>query len=104
MSATLVWFRQDLRLQDNPALAAAPYFRIVNPISQSLRFDPAGDYVRRWVPGLGRLAVEFIQRPWTAPTEFPAAAGVELGRNYPQPIVDHGEARVAASQRIRFRR
>jgi deoxyribodipyrimidine photo-lyase len=75
---------------------AAPYFRIFNPILQGLKFDPAGDYVRRWVPELAKLPAEFIHQPWEAPMDVLAGAGVTLGRDYPHPIVDHGEARVAA--------
>lgn len=75
---------------------AAPYFRIFNPILQGQKFDPAGDYVRRWVPELAKLPTEFIHQPWEAPMHVLAEAGVTLGRDYPQPIVDHGEARVAA--------
>ena len=75
---------------------AAPYFRVFNPILQGLKFDPQGDYVRRWVPELARLPVEFIHKPWElSPLEL-EAAGVRLGKTYPQPIVDHGEARDAA--------
>jgi deoxyribodipyrimidine photo-lyase len=86
---------------------AAPYFRIFNPILQGVKFDLAGDYVRRWVPELGRLPDEFLHRPWEATKETLAGAGVQLGRDYPQPIVDHGEARaaaLAALQSIRGRR
>ena len=75
---------------------AAPYFRIFNPILQGGKFDAAGGYVRLWVPELNRLPAEFIHQPWQAPAGVLAAAGVRLGRDYPQPIVDHGEARKAA--------
>jgi deoxyribodipyrimidine photo-lyase len=75
---------------------AAPYFRIFNPILQGGKFDPTGAYVRRWVPELAKLPAEFIHRPWEAPLEVLAESGLTLGREYPQPIVDHGEARVAA--------
>ncbi len=80
---------------------AAPYFRIFNPILQGQKFDPAGDYVRRWVPELGRLPIEFIHQPWMAPREVLASSGLTLGRDYPQPMVDHGEARVAALGALR---
>ena len=66
---------------------AAPFFRIFNPVSQGERFDPDGCYVRRWVPELGRLPAAWIHRPWEAPPAVLAAAGVELGRNYPRPVV-----------------
>lgn len=75
---------------------AAPYFRIFNPILQGAKFDPNGDYVRRWVPELAKVPAEFIHAPWEAPPLELSAAGVVLGRNYPEPIVDHGEARAAA--------
>lgn len=72
---------------------ASPFFRIFNPTSQGERFDKDGAYVRRWVPELARLPARWLHRPWQAPREVLAAAGVELGRNYPAPIVDHAEAR-----------
>ena len=75
---------------------AAPYFRIFNPILQGGKFDPTGAYVRRWVPELAKLPVEFIHQPWDAPMEVLVEAGLTLGQDYPHPMVDHGEARVAA--------
>lgn len=75
---------------------AAPYFRIFNPILQGAKFDPNGDYVRRWVPELARVPAEFIHAPWEASPLELSAAGVVLGQDYPQPMVDHGEARTAA--------
>ncbi|OFW52377.1 MAG: hypothetical protein A2V75_06745 [Actinobacteria bacterium RBG_16_70_17] len=75
---------------------AAPYFRVFNPVGQGLRFDPAGDYVRRWVPEVARLPIPVIHAPWQAAPGVLAAAGVALGITYPAPIVDHAEARVAA--------
>lgn len=75
---------------------AAPYFRIFNPVSQAEKFDPDGVYVRRWVPELVRLSAQDIHAPWTASPMALAAAGVTLGKTYPYPVVDHGEARTAA--------
>lgn len=75
---------------------AAPYFRIFNPILQGAKFDPQGNYVRRWVPELAKLPARFIHEPWAAPAHILASAGLTLGTNYPQPMVDHGEARAAA--------
>ena len=75
---------------------AAPYFRIFNPVSQGEKFDPNGDYVRRWVPELAALPAEHIHAPWEAPSDVLAAAGVRLGDNYPRPVVDHATARAEA--------
>jgi deoxyribodipyrimidine photo-lyase len=72
---------------------AAPFFRIFNPVTQGERFDPKGDYVRRFVPELAALPAEWIHRPWQAPPTVLRAAGVELGHAYPRPLVDHAEAR-----------
>jgi len=72
---------------------AAPYFRIFNPVLQGEKFDADGRYVRRWAPELARLPDRFLHRPWEAPAAVLAAAGVELGRTYPRPIVDHAAAR-----------
>jgi deoxyribodipyrimidine photo-lyase len=73
---------------------AQPYFRIFNPTAQGNKFDPTGDYVRTWVPELAKLPPKFIHAPWLAPANALSAAGVELGRNYPAPVVDHAEARL----------
>jgi deoxyribodipyrimidine photo-lyase len=75
---------------------AAPYFRVFAPVLQGRKFDPDGAYVRRWVPELAHLPVEYIHAPWEAPAATLAAAGVTLGRDYPGPIVDHATARSAA--------
>lgn len=72
---------------------AQPYFRIFNPITQGKKFDPDGNYVRRWVPELKALPVRWIHRPWEAPSSVLQEAGVSLGSTYPLPIVDHREAR-----------
>ena len=72
---------------------AAPYFRVFNPILQGQKFDPDGDYVRRWVPELSLLPDDYIHQPWVAPANVLAAARVELGVTYPLPLVEHSEAR-----------
>jgi deoxyribodipyrimidine photo-lyase len=77
---------------------AAPYFRVFNPTLQGERFDPAGEYVKAFVPELAKLPAQFIHAPWRAPKAVLAAAGVELGKTYPRPIVDHDCARRQALQ------
>ena len=72
---------------------AAPYFRVFNPVRQGERFDPEGDYVRRWVPELAALPKKHIHCPWEAPDSVLQDANVVLGDTYPEPIVDHGVAR-----------
>ena len=72
---------------------AAPYFRIFNPILQGEKFDSQGTYVREWIPELAKLPNEFIHQPWNAPPLVLLQSGVELGENYPAPIVDHVTAR-----------
>jgi deoxyribodipyrimidine photo-lyase len=85
---------------------AAPYFRIFNPVLQGEKFDPDVGYVRRWVPELSRLPASVIHRPWSATPLELRVAGVELGENYPAPIVDHKAGReraLAAYARVRGR-
>ena len=75
---------------------AAPFFRIFNPVTQGEKFDPEGEYVRRWVPELGKIEGKAIHAPWTLDREALDAAGVELGKTYPEPMVDHKKARQRA--------
>ena len=75
---------------------AAPYFRVFNPILQGEKFDSEGAYVRRWVPELARLPANLIHRPWTATPIELKSAGVDLGKTYPEPIVDHSKGRERA--------
>ncbi len=72
---------------------SAPYFRIFNPVLQSKKFDPKGHYLRRRLPELANLRDADIHAPWQASPLDLAAAGVTLGVTYPNPIVDHAEAR-----------
>ena len=72
---------------------AQPYFRIFNPVSQSEKFDAEGKFIRRYVPVLDKLPTKALHAPWLAKPLELAAAGVRLGENYPEPVVQHDEAR-----------
>ncbi|TBW33625.1 deoxyribodipyrimidine photo-lyase, partial [Siculibacillus lacustris] len=72
---------------------AAPFFRIFNPVLQGEKFDPEGNYVRRYVPELAGLPNRRIHAPWTAAPLECRAAGLRLGVDRPLPIVDHAAAR-----------
>ncbi|MBO6758841.1 MAG: deoxyribodipyrimidine photo-lyase [Roseibium sp.] len=75
---------------------AAPYFRIFNPYGQGQKFDPEGDYIRKWVPELAKLETAYLHAPHEAPDTALVKAGIALGTTYPKPMVDHKTARQAA--------
>ena len=75
---------------------AAPFFRIFNPVTQGKKFDPNGDYVRRYLPELAKVPVRYLHEPWQNPAGLPDG--------YPAPVVDHATERAASLvdyQRIR---
>ena len=72
---------------------AAPYFRIFNPVLQGEKFDPDGAYVKQWVPELKSVDARWIHKPWMAPQD---QLGLCLGIDYPNPMIDHHEARKKA--------
>lgn len=80
---------------------AAPYFRVLNPIRQARRFDPGGEYVRRYVPELRDVPDARILEPWTMTPEEQRAAGCRIGRDYPAPLVEHGARRELVLERYR---
>jgi deoxyribodipyrimidine photo-lyase len=71
---------------------AAPFFRVFNPVTQARKFDPDGDYVRRWVPELRAVDGAEVHEPWRL-DEPPA--------DYPERIVDHATERKVALERYR---
>ena len=79
---------------------AQPYFRIFNPVSQSEKFDPKGQFIRRYVPEIAGLSDQDIHAPWLSPAIGLQSAGVRLGEHYPQPVVDHAQARAETLARF----
>ena len=75
---------------------AAPYFRIFNPVRQGEKFDPDGDYVRRWLPELEELPTRWIHKPWQA-----RGASAPPPNVYPAPVVDLAESRKDALEALK---
>ncbi len=82
---------------------AAPYFRIFNPVAQGQRFDPRGEYVRRWIPEIAALPDRYVHDPWAAPREVLSNAGVRPGDTYPRPVLDLKQTRRRALEAYRRR-
>ncbi|MFK4382221.1 deoxyribodipyrimidine photolyase [Bradyrhizobium sp. USDA 3397] len=78
-----------------PSIGTRSRRRLIRRLIQGEKFDPDGAYVRRWVPELKALPAKLIHRPWQATPIELASAGI-IGKTYPQPIVDHAEARERA--------
>ncbi len=102
------WFWErlvDADMANNPAgwqwvagcgADAAPFFRIFNPIIQGQKFDPDGVYIKHHLPALKALNGKSLYSPWTAKPEILDHAHIELGTDYPAPIVQHEQARERA--------
>lgn len=78
---------------------AQPYFRIFNPITQSQKFDASGKFIRKYLPELAKLSDKSIHAPWLAGAIELESAGIKLGKDYPEPIVQHDIARAATLMR-----
>ncbi len=73
---------------------AQPWFRIFNPVTQSVKFDGEGRFIRRYLPELSRCADKWIHAPWLMPVTEQRRCGVLIGQTYPAPLVDHAIARI----------
>lgn len=67
---------------------ASPFFRIFNPVLQGEKFDKQGEYVRKYCPELSDLPDKYLHKPWEAPQDVLHNAGIQLGKDYPEPLVD----------------
>ncbi|KPB03353.1 cryptochrome/photolyase family protein [Bacillus sp. CHD6a] len=77
---------------------AVPYFRVFNPMTQSNRFDPKGEYIKEYLPELAGVSEKFIHEPWKMNEHEQEKAGCEIGKDYPTPVVDHAIQRKKAIQ------
>jgi deoxyribodipyrimidine photo-lyase len=75
---------------------APVYRRLYNPSSQQKKFDPDGNYIRKYLPELAALPNKYLGEPWTMPADIQQKIGCVIGQDYPAPIVSHPEARRAA--------
>lgn len=63
--------------------------RMYNPVKQSHDQDPRGIFIRRWLPELARVPQLYVHEPWTMPWSMQQQVGCVIGKDYPEPIVDH---------------
>jgi len=75
---------------------AQPWFRIFNPITQSEKFDPAGKFIRKYLPEIANCSDEEIHKPWQMSSIRQQSNGVIIGTNYPMPVIDHASQRALA--------
>jgi hypothetical protein len=68
---------------------------LIDHVTESKKYDPKGNYIRRWLPALARLPTAYIHRPWDAPSSILEDAGIELGGNYPLPVIEWEESKAA---------
>lgn len=77
---------------------AVPYFRVFNPITQSNRFDPKGEYIKKYLPELGGVSEKYIHEPWKMDEHEQEKARCVIGQDYPRPVIDHVVQRKKAIQ------
>jgi deoxyribodipyrimidine photo-lyase len=75
---------------------AQPWFRIFNPITQSQRFDPEGKFIRKYVPEIKGYSDKEIHSPWQVSSHRQKIIGALIGKDYPQPIINHAAQRLLA--------
>ena len=68
-----------------------PLYKAFNPVLHSEKYDPNGDYIRKWIPELAKLPTRYLHAPWKAPKAELKKANVNMGETYPMRIVDHAK-------------
>ena len=76
------------------------YFRCYSPVAFAKKQDPTGTYIRKWLPALRKLPAKYIYEPWDAPSDVLRAAGIRIGVDYPEPVVEHKEASKRNMERL----
>lgn len=78
------------------------YFRCYSPVVFQKKNDKNGDYIRKWLPQLRKLPEKYIYEPWKAPASVLKDAGITLGKDYPEPIVDHAKVSKQNMEKMSF--
>lgn len=79
---------------------AQPYFRVFNPWTQGEKYDPEGEYIRKWVPELRDVPDEYVHRPQKMPETVQKDSNCKIGQDYPEPVVDHDKKRKKSIERF----
>jgi deoxyribodipyrimidine photo-lyase len=77
-------------------------FRVFDPIAEAKQQDPQGEFIRRWIPALAGVPDKYIHQPETMSAEQQIRFGCVIGRDYPAPVVNHGEAVAKAKAQVRL--
>lgn len=81
---------------------AQPYFRVFNPESQVKKFDPEGEYIKRWIPELKNVPAKYFYQMAKFDDKKQAECGVVIGKDYPEPLVDLKETRLRAIDHFKY--